>query len=1331
MDAPPPLQEHDAPSLPPDLVLPLVRWQAPPDVRITCVHVLPPRATDSDANQTQGTAVDDQDALGVVAGTADGRILYWRFHHDTVVHVTLLVMMPHGAHAPVVGLASGTDEFGHTILLAATGDGAGATWYVPSGACRLVDATLAVDGAPLWGIEMLAKRRYAVLASTVAPWRVWDAWDMTVLVCVDTMQEQLCRHVTVAERPCNDALVLSLGDHGLVQSFRWTPAGRAVLRASWLVSWPDDALDVLCTAASASDALIAHSACPAARQSRACPIALQVSPDASLVLILWSTKFALLERTWLCPVDDDDDVRTNSRGAICTVRPSDAVVHDNHEPTTTRWPDEEWTHAEFGTHDHVLLWTTRGSMFTVSTTDVATSRATLYLFTKAPDQLVPRATMKPLGSLSSLTYVRAIACGKGCDRALDGGHVTCVRTNSAHPVVVHVCPRGDVTRWVHDTNEPLVSSLRDGFPAVEPCSITHWMLGRYETASMTSSDVWRRAPSRACVHARPDDVGVLDIPLVVQGYDDGSISVAAVRAKNASRARVKGHAGRVTAIAHCRWECEALARVSLSLVDVARMVDPRARGVSCPTKVDDETVRGEEKVDDETGRGEEKVDDETGRGEEKVDDEGKPTPSLTMMLFTGAADGSFHVWKVVLYDNGDDGKWSHTVTSLQSFRRHRGAIEQICVSPWTTRVGTSGHVVPDRLVATLGRDRTICIYAPTFVRTARQPVWTCRYELSGHGDALSAVTWHLERGLLDVACDDQMVYVWNLDHGVLERVVPIALISVRPPDEPDTHHPLATLWVGRTCVQLLRFDVGASAQQLKSIWRSHRGVHASSTLPLVLLSLVLSWGQSRALDAALGTVVGLAPVDEDAALYSCALEDASSGALTVPLPWTIARQVHGPLQWRHSPPLSAHVALAIVAFSLEVMADTTDDAAFQSVWSHVMTQHAVELPTTVARYCEPSLETLAGFGFHASEATQLAGRTMLRSVLERMGRDARQLVAATYAAHLHWERRRPRSERTTSAGRLGAVVMLLSTMGTVFPGDVAPTCAREVCDVLVQWLYARTDASVVAADLLTHGLLLFRPHLVDLASLLLALVWMESPSARRLLVQVCAYESAFVLGLLEREMHARARPRGSSERILLVLTELVGTQGLLLYRHLPICIATILASLDPTKPAQRRRCLALATRCLYGLVQRFPMVAFHQETQRLALGTMDALIVLYDLRTATKWRVLEGHASAVSVVSFCKEGHVLVSYAAQDRSVRWWNSGAAGLFGGMLAMHQPCLKEHKLSALQVHAHVDLAQIVETCRLQVLPRHETSEHEREAAQIVRLTREDASQVQFLL
>ena len=84
-----------------------------------------------------------------------------------------------------------------------------------------------------------------------------------------------------------------------------------------------------------------------------------------------------------------------------------------------------------------------------------------------------------------------------------------------------------------------------------------------------------------------------------------------------------------------------------------------------------------------------------------------------------------------------------------------------------------------------------------------------------------------------------------------------------------------------------------------------------------------------------------------------------------------------------------------------------------------------------------------------------------------------------------------------------------------------------------------------------------------------------------------------------------------------------------------------------------------STAALKEIVRKFPMAAFHQDTQRFAVGTVDALIVIYDLRTATKWRVLEGHEGPISAVTFDAGGHRLATFSGDEGRVRYWEVGVA------------------------------------------------------------------------
>lgn len=53
------------------------------------------------------------------------------------------------------------------------------------------------------------------------------------------------------------------------------------------------------------------------------------------------------------------------------------------------------------------------------------------------------------------------------------------------------------------------------------------------------------------------------------------------------------------------------------------------------------------------------------------------------------------------------------------------------------------------------------------------------------------------------------------------------------------------------------------------------------------------------------------------------------------------------------------------------------------------------------------------------------------------------------------------------------------------------------------------------------------------------------------------------------------------------------------------------------------------------------------------MGTGEGLVVVYDLRTSTRWRELAGHSGPVSLLGFHTNG-TLASYSSEDLTVRIW-----------------------------------------------------------------------------
>jgi len=106
-------------------------------------------------------------------------------------------------------------------------------------------------------------------------------------------------------------------------------------------------------------------------------------------------------------------------------------------------------------------------------------------------------------------------------------------------------------------------------------------------------------------------------------------------------------------------------------------------------------------------------------------------------------------------------------------------------------------------------------------------------------------------------------------------------------------------------------------------------------------------------------------------------------------------------------------------------------------------------------------------------------------------------------------------------------------------------------------------------------------------------------------------------------------------------------------------VEAVVKSLDPNSGSSRDVVLDPAIEILSHVVRTFPTVDFHMPTQRLAVGTNEGAVIMYDLKTATRLYVLEGHKKRLSAISFSPDGRRLVTASLEESVVMVWKVGSS------------------------------------------------------------------------
>jgi len=129
--------------------------------------------------------------------------------------------------------------------------------------------------------------------------------------------------------------------------------------------------------------------------------------------------------------------------------------------------------------------------------------------------------------------------------------------------------------------------------------------------------------------------------------------------------------------------------------------------------------------------------------------------------------------------------------------------------------------------------------------------------------------------------------------------------------------------------------------------------------------------------------------------------------------------------------------------------------------------------------------------------------------------------------------------------------------------------------------------------------------------------------------------------------------------LMQMLAFLIRKRPLVIQPNLPRLIEAVVKSLDPNSSGNREATIDAATEILVHVVQTFPTVDFHMNTQRLAVGTSEGAIIMFDLKTATRLYVLEGHKQRLAACSFSPDGRRLITVSLDENAVLVWKVGSS------------------------------------------------------------------------
>ncbi|KAI0754509.1 WD40 repeat-like protein [Daedaleopsis nitida] len=456
----------------------------------------------------------------------------------------------------------------------------------------------------------------------------------------------------------------------------------------------------------------------------------------------------------------------------------------------------------------------------------------------------------------------------------------------------------------------------------------------------------------------------------------------------------------------------------------------------------------------------------------------------------------------------------------------------------------------------------------------------------------------------------------------------------------------------------LLVDISALLQQFASsaalAGSSGTGLSAKAKLELAraLLSVLLTFGISEGIDNICVENLNVVP-------YNGAV------GLTSADSFSLLPQSHPLSVWTVSPEASADRALAILSVLqfLTQFEDLAPDA------TTVTTFYAASVGQFVHEgYQPPSLPRLGRYLLHTLSAdVRQGGRLLFDAGVARLSdQETIEYVESwqQYLPVLHPEKERDWTHNALALCICGCIAV---DKYTLLPTSTLTDIAKSIA------VYLHDETSPhrsLAIDLCSRGFQVWQQY-VDAVEMLRALFTLATTTkkeaisvpniglqARTAVLQIAAGNTPLFMTTLAIDiLHPRSVQHRKSVMQLVIF--LIRKKPLVLYSNLPRLVEAIVKSLDPNSNAAREAVLDSATEILSHIVRTFPTVDFHMGSQRLAVGTSEGAVVMYDLKTATRLYVLEGHKKRTTACSFSPDGRRLVTLSLEESDVLVWKVGVS------------------------------------------------------------------------
>eukprot|EP01130_Rhizamoeba_saxonica_P012891 TRINITY_DN5476_c0_g2_i1.p1 TRINITY_DN5476_c0_g2~~TRINITY_DN5476_c0_g2_i1.p1 ORF type:complete len:1128 (-),score=210.08 TRINITY_DN5476_c0_g2_i1:80-3022(-) len=662
-------------------------------------------------------------------------------------------------------------------------------------------------------------------------------------------------------------------------------------------------------------------------------------------------------------------------------------------------------------------------------------------------------------------------------------------------------------------------------------------------------------------------------------------------------------------------------------------------------------------------------------------------------LVTASTDFYVKIWNLDIVIEVDGIEQPELV---KRFAYHSGPVRDLFAS-----VPTSNRYIWNDRFFSVGEDAAIILY-----HISEEPYVV--HVFGAHPAPIETVKWNLDQDYLIVKCIDGGVSIWEMSEAtgelqqciygklandILSNANELSKYKKQNKYEQifERHITGFNLETSKnSSIQTIVLNIRYISNNLYNnfVHSSTGDVDMDMILPISLentkinsfkaFSLLLPWGLDEELDHIIATKLYLNPPNPEVSFGLLG----SKGRVSIILPNAKSGR------WNTSPNLTALHILSTTSVSQTLIQLCENRLELINACNRIVSYMCAIIHEQVDNYVDPSLNFLSRYWYDSIDDIMHSARIIFQSVLDRLSIDERREIAHKWSTLLKDNCDSNLSSRNKTKT---LAVLVLGILGSEKPDSLTDELAGQVTMEMLTLLFSETSVKLrtAAVEILGKGFQTWSNNIVDISQViekLFHLYLMNDPPN----LAETALHALMIIGAKEPDQFLRSigkgylsNSKGGPQEVtpkilayaLKTIDSLVKKHTGELFGSLPLLVGAVVRSLDPNVPGLREACLQPATNLVHDLVRFYPMVAFHQQTQRLAVGNNN-LVHIYDVISATRWHTLD-HDEVVDCLAFSDSGKMLASYSIAHSTVKLWKNSSS--FWGLIGTKLSCTKTINLN----------------------------------------------------